>query len=213
MRAQTQWQSVASLDSLQSADLNEYLSEKGLELDIDEPDHIRWAIDSPSHPRHWSFNRKAYNIGFIILYESFAAASSTLGASAALQARHELGCSRTISYLVFTTVNIVGEGLSGVVFPPLSESFGRKRQYVFSSGFFCLFTGLTAIASLPSIAIVRLLSGFAGGVAQCISPGSLEDLFNPEQQVWAIFAWATASNTGLVVGPIASSYIVQAIGW
>lgn len=199
--------------STSSADLGDYLSERGLELDPQQSNHVRWAIGTPSHPRHWTIRRKVYNVVFIMVYEAFEAAMSTVGASAAVQARSELGCSNTVSYLAFTTTFILGEGLAGLVFPPLSESFGRRWQFVVSGALFCLFNGLSAISSIPAIAVMRLLAGFAGGVPPSISPGSLEDLFSREGQVWIIFAWATASNVGLVLGPIASGYLVDALGW
>lgn len=214
MRAVTPSMDVASsFGSYSSQELDQCLSKRGLELDPSKDNHVRWSPNSPHHPRHWRNTRKAYNVCFIGLYEAFEAGMTTVGASAAYQARRELGCSATVSYLVFTTLMLVGEGISGVVCPPLSESFGRKSQYVISCAFFCIFTGLSAIPSVAGIGISRFLAGLVGGVVPSISPGSIEDLVSPEHQGWAIFSWITASNIGLVMAPILSSYISEALGW
>lgn len=205
---------IEHFDSLHSsADLNDNLASHGLELDPEHPDHVRWAQDGTSHPRQWRTYRKIYNLSFIMLYEAFEASLSTLGAAAAIQARTELGYSPTMSYFAFTGTFVVGEGISGLFFPPLSEAFGRKLQYVVSPALVCIFSVLSTVHSLPAIAVFRLLAGIAGGVPPSISLGSIEDIFCRKDQVWAIFSWATASNVGLVVGPIASSYLIDRLSW
>lgn len=78
---------------------------------------------------------------------------------------------------------------------------------------FFVFTGLTAVPSLPLLIIARTITGFMASIPATIAPGSLEDMLDAHSRIWGIFAWTSASNTGLVLGPIASSYIVHSLGW
>jgi len=109
--------------------------------------------------------------------------------------------------------NILGEGFGGVVFPPITESFGRKRAYVFSTIVFSMFSGLTCVRSLPMLIIGRTMTGVMTGIPSTIAPGSLEDMLDADARIWGVFAWTTASNTGLVLGPIFSSYVATSLGW
>jgi MFS family permease len=109
--------------------------------------------------------------------------------------------------------NILGEGLGGIIFPPISESFGRKRAYILSTIVFCIFSGLTCVYSLPVLIIGRFITGVVTGIPATIAPGSLEDMLDAHSRIWGIFAWTSASNTGLVLGPIFSSYVTGALGW
>lgn len=74
--------------------------------------------------------------------------------------------------------------------------------------------GITAIPSLPAVFVGRFIGGLFAGVPPSISPGALEDFLDSRQsQTWGIFAWATCSNVGLVLGPIISSQLTTAFGW
>ena len=38
-------------------------------------------------------------------------------------------------------------------------------------------------------------------------------MFNSEARIWVVYLWTIASNIGLVIGPIMSSYIIEALDW
>ncbi|KAK4989979.1 hypothetical protein LTR50_002890 [Elasticomyces elasticus] len=191
--------------------LQHSLDSHGLAI-VDE-DRVIWAHQSKHHPRHWTGQARTYNNAFILLFEGFAAANATIGAAAAYQARREYGISTTLAYVVFTTTTLIGITLAASIFPPLSETFGRKKPYVSCSLLLCASHGITAIPGLPAAVIGRLLAGFTSGVSFCVSPGALEDIYDSETMMWGMFAWNTASNVGLTLGPIASAYIAQSLGW
>ena len=76
---------------------------------------------------------------------------------------------------------------------------------------FCLL-----VAAVPSIAgtfIGRFLTGIASAVPSVVVEGSLEDLFDVEERIWLVYAWAVATTLGLVSGPIYGAYVAAAIGW
>jgi MFS family permease len=109
---------------------------------------------------------------------------------------------------------LLGQGLGGVVFPPCSEAFGRKRFYIISTGLYSLFCVIVGV--VPSIAGVvfgRFATGFLSVIPTVVVAGSIEDIFNSKDRVWLIFLWAMVSNMGLAIGPIMSTYITAALGW
>lgn len=69
---------------------------------------------------------------------------------------------------------------------------------------------------MPSLTVViigRFVSGVADAVPLCVSPGTIEDMLDTKSQIWGLSAWATASNTGLAVGPIVAAYLTENYGW
>lgn len=109
---------------------------------------------------------------------------------------------------------LLAQGLGGVVFPPLSESFGRKNLYVGST--FLWTISCIIIAAVPSIAAVfigRFVTGLLSAIPSIVVAGSIEDLYRTEARVWLVFVWLTTANLGLVVGSILGSYVSYSIGW
>ena len=95
----------------------------------------------------------------------------------------------------------------------MSESFGRKKVYIVATVGSTIFTALTTAPSLGAVIVGRFMMGVVGIISGTISPGSIEDIFDSEGRVWAIFAWTTASNVGLASGPIVAAYLVVYAGW
>lgn len=101
-----------------------------------------------------------------------------------------------------------------ILFPPFSESFGRKNVYIFSSGLSCICCGIIGgVHSLPVAIVMRVIAGLLSAVPCTIVGGSIEDMFNSQARIWVIFFWTVASNIGLIIGPIMSSYIIEALNW
>lgn len=107
-----------------------------------------------------------------------------------------------------------GQGFGGILFPPYSESFGRKKLYISSTVLYAVVCLLTAtIPSLAAVIIGRFCAGFASAIPSIIVAGSIEDLFDTETRVWIVFAWSTATNLGLAAGAIMGTYTCSSIGW
>ncbi|KAI1854654.1 hypothetical protein JX265_007478 [Neoarthrinium moseri] len=189
------------------------LDEQGLELTPDGQ-HVRWSRANQRHPRNWSKARKAYDTGLIIWVDVYTTAVNSAGGAAASEARHEYGISTTMSVFVFVTLYLLGQGVGGVIFPPYSEAFGRKKLYIVSTGLYSIFCVMIAVVpSLAGVAIGRFMTGVLSGIPTTITSGSIEDLFNAKDRIWCIFLWAMISNLGLALGPIMSAYIIAALGW
>ncbi|KAJ5105863.1 hypothetical protein NUU61_003210, partial [Penicillium alfredii] len=175
---------------------------------------VRWSRDNPLFPRNWSIARKSYDVGVICLLDLVITATSTAGAGAAAEAKHEYDMHHTLAIFCFVTVFLLGQVVGTIVFPPFSESFGRKRMYMISallSSICCMFVGLAH--SLPAIIILRVVAGLLSAIPYTIIGGSIEDMFNSRGRIWVIFAWTVSSNIGLIIGPIMSSHIIAALHW
>lgn len=108
----------------------------------------------------------------------------------------------------------MGQATGGVVFPPYSETFGRKSVYITSAAIYCIFCII--IGTVPSVGAVflgRFVTGIMSAVPSVIVEGSIEDMFDFRMRVWIVWGWACATTTGLVLGPIYGSYVAEMLGW
>ncbi|KAJ5760522.1 hypothetical protein N7520_007678 [Penicillium odoratum] len=193
--------------------LRKQLREHHLELTLDGS-FVRWGKNNPKYPRNWSAPRKTYDAGIVCLLDLFVTASSTAGAGAAAKAQDEYNLDPTVAIFCFVTLFLLGQSLGNIILPPWSESFGRKRMYILSSGISCICCVVIGLVqSLPAAIIMRTLAGIFSSVPGTIVGGSIEDLFDTKARIWVVFFWTVASNIGLIIGPIMSSFIVQDLNW
>ncbi|KAJ5773952.1 hypothetical protein N7457_008848 [Penicillium paradoxum] len=189
------------------------LHEHNLELTPDGK-YVRWLRNHPRHPRNWSGLRKSYDIILVCLLDLFITASSTAGSAAAAQARHEYNMSATLSTFIFVTLFLLGQVIGTILFPPWSEAFGRKNMYIFSSGLSAICCAIIGLAqSTPLVIIMRIIAGLLSAIPYTIIGGSIEDMFNCQARIWTMYYWTVASNIGLILGPIMSSYIIASFDW
>ncbi|EFE34070.1 uncharacterized protein ARB_07021 [Trichophyton benhamiae CBS 112371] len=190
------------LPTIGENNLQALLEEHGLEYTPDG-EHIRWLASNPKHPRNWSMLRKIYDSGLIIILDLFTTAVSTAGPFTLI-----------IDLLSWKTRYLLGQGVGGIIFPPYSESFGRKKLYIVSTGLyslFCVVVGL--VPSVAGVIVGRFFSGFLSAIPTIVVAGSIEDIFNSKDRIWLIFMWAMVANMGLILGPIMSIYIIDHLDW
>lgn len=116
--------------------------------------------------------------------------------------------------LAFTLMYQLGQACGGLVVPPYSEVFGRRKPYIIAGGVFSLFCLLIAV--VPSITMVyigRFITGFASAVPSVVLAGSVEDLFNSRSRVWIVLLWNSLATAGLIFGPILGVFVSLNIGW
>ncbi|KAJ5155876.1 hypothetical protein N7492_008679 [Penicillium capsulatum] len=175
---------------------------------------VRWTRDHPSQPRNWPIIRRIYDITLVSFVDLLVTATSTAGAAAASEAKHEYHLHDTLATFCFVTVFLLGQSVGTVLFPPWSESFGRKKMYIASttlSGICCGIIG--GVHSLPVAIVLRTIAGFLSAVPYTIGSGSIEDMFNSQARIWVFYCWTIASTIGLIIGPVMSSYIIEALDW
>ena len=87
-------------------------------------------------------------------------------------------------------------------------------MYIFSSGISCICSiVIGSVHSLGAAIAMRITAGLLSAVPGTIVGGSIEDMFCSQARIWAVFVWTVASNIGLIVGPIMSSFIIDLLNW
>jgi MFS family permease len=100
--------------------------------------------------------------------------------------------------------------------PPFSESFGRRRPYLYSAAAYCVGNIVVAAVPAPSssgVFLGRFISGLASAVPAVVVAGSIEDMFDARKRIWLIWTWELGTVLALAVGPIYGSYITANVGW
>ncbi|KAK1985474.1 fluconazole resistance protein 1 [Colletotrichum cereale] len=180
----------------------------------DSDDEPSWASSKEIHPRQWQHARKTYDTCIIMFLEFFTTMISTAGTPVAGHIHHDLGLSPVAATCMFVSTYLVGQTIGGVFFPPWSESFGRKKLYVISTGLYslsCILIGL--VPSIPGIIAGRFISGLLSSVPTTVATGSIEDLWDTHARVWWVFWWSLLANIGLLTGPIFSDLIMASAHW
>ncbi|EXJ77123.1 hypothetical protein A1O3_10281 [Capronia epimyces CBS 606.96] len=111
---------------------------------------------------------------------------------------------------------VLAYGLGGLVFSPLSEVplIGRNPPYAISGLLFvilCIPTSL--VDNYAGLMVLRFLLGFMGSPCLATAGATLGDIWAPEHFPYAIGLWAATTSCGPALGPLLSSFAVDALGW
>lgn len=106
------------------------------------------------------------------------------------------------------------QGVGNIIFPPYSETFGRKGLYVISTAVFSAFCVVIAAVPSPAASVVgRAITGFASAIPNVVITGSIEDMFNSRDRIWLVFAYYAIADFGVAMGPVTSMHITTRYGW
>ena len=152
----------------------EALQAKGLE--VDDKGTVRYAPDSPIHPRQRQLRRKVYDTALIFIFEFIVTLLSIAGSSIAPAASVHLGIGRPMSTFCLTTTYMLGQAFGSLIFPPASESFGVKTIYVISTFGYALCCFAIALWHNLTIVIIGRLGGGLFSAMPAASAGAIENL-------------------------------------
>ncbi|GAB7361854.1 hypothetical protein MBLNU230_g1894t1 [Neophaeotheca triangularis] len=190
----------------------EALSARGLR--IDARGQVQWRRNSNQHPRQWNLSRKLYDTTVICFIEFFVTMVSNTGTPIADEAAHYFGISRTVALACFMTTYLLGQAMGGLLFPPITESFGARTLYAVSTlihAVCCLLVGTGP--GLATVYIPRFVSGLMSGVPAIVAAGSLENIWDARARIWTIHIWVGGSVVGLAIAPAYATYITVALDW
>ena len=109
---------------------------------------------------------------------------------------------------------LIGQAIGSIFCSPISETFGRRTQYIVAIAVYCTFSAvIAAVPSAIAVCFGRFLTGFASAIPATVAFGSFEDLYDSETRIWIIYIYTLAGNMGLVLGPIYSAYVTAYAGW
>lgn len=139
--------------------LHREISEQRDEHDRQE---VKFSEDDEENPRSWSKRKKLINVAIIALMSILSPLASSMVTPGIEQLAEDLKTDKQ-SVVATTTGFVVMLGFGPLVIAPLSETFGRRRVYIYCFVVFSLLQIPTALApNIATLIAVRTISGFFG---------------------------------------------------
>ncbi len=188
---------------------------RALGLETTPDGFLRWSPNCAQHPRNWPVFWKAYNATLVMFLDFFISALGTVGAACSPDVQRQFGAGATVVAVAFSSMYFGGQAVGNVIFPPYSESFGRKNLYLFSVALLAVFNIIIpTVPSLAAIFVGRFVTGFASSIPSVVAAGAVEDMFDEKTRLWLVTLWLLIANLSLAVGPIFAAYVAaSAAGW
>ncbi|THZ27646.1 MFS general substrate transporter [Aureobasidium pullulans] len=174
---------------------------------------VDWEDNDPENPRNWSMAYKS----FVVFAMSYSTTVTVLFSTsytvtiASLERVFDVG---HLTALLGLTTYLIGMAAGSTVLAPLSEMYGRRPVYIFSTAIFVLLILPCALAkNIESLLIPRFFGAFAAASLVSNAPGSINDIVVEEYRALAFSIWAIGPLNGPVVGPIIGGFTYQCLGW
>jgi MFS family permease len=136
--------------------------------------------------------------------------------SAALpQAAEEFGVSEVTESLA-TGLFLVGFGFGGLFAGPISETVGRNPVYIVTLLVYMIWIMAAGLApNIGSQLVFRFFADFFGATPLTYASGSISDLWDPMERVYAFPVFANAAFMGPIIGPVVGGFIGQSrlVSW
>lgn len=119
---------------------------------------------------------------------------------------------RYLLLLKFTVDTDTGALFAG----PISETVGRNPVYILTLSSYMIFIMASGLApNIGAQLAFRFIAGFFGSTPLTCAGGSLSDLWNPMERVYAFPVFANAAFMGPIFGPIVGGFIGESplVSW
>ncbi|PSK56803.1 hypothetical protein B9Z65_6427 [Elsinoe australis] len=165
--------------------------------------------NDPTNPHNWSYSKRIF-ITFMIASIGFVVGvASSIDSTALPQAAEEFGVSEVVESLA-TGLFLIGFGCGALFAGPISETVGRNPVYIVTLSLYMVFIMASALApNIQSQLVFRFFAGFFGSTPLTCAGGSVSDLWDPFERVYAFPVFANAAFMGPVLGPVMGGYISQ----
>ncbi|KAF3771349.1 hypothetical protein M406DRAFT_35096 [Cryphonectria parasitica EP155] len=174
---------------------------------------ISFGPDDPDNPYAWSRARKATQVLQIFILALLSPAASSILDPAADAIAADLGADQGL-VMASQAGFVCMLGVGPLFLAPMSETFGRRRLFVFCFGVFTLLQIPTAlIRSAAGLVVLRTLSGFFGSVSVANGGGSISDLFETQERSQVLGVYLVAPVLGPTVGPLIGGLVVAHLSW
>lgn len=112
------------------------------------------------------------------------------------------------------SLNLLGLSLSGLIYGPLSDVFGRKKVILTGLAIFCLGSwGSYCATDIEELLFMRLVQGMGAGVSVAVGMAVIQDVFtgNKMAQIMSRLGMAIALSPGLA--PMVGTVLAEWRGW
>ncbi|KAL8710165.1 MAG: hypothetical protein Q9220_005248 [cf. Caloplaca sp. 1 TL-2023] len=167
------------------------------------------------NPHNWGYGTRIWatvNIAFIGWIVGFA---SSVDSAALEQAAKDFGVSEVVESMA-TGLFLVGFGVGALFAGPISETVGRNPVYIATLSLYMIFVMASALAPNIGVQLVfRFIAGFFGSTPLTCAGGSISDLWNPMERVYAFPVFANAAFIGPIFGPVVGGFIGESslVSW
>lgn len=208
---------ATSSQSKKPDDLQTLLKKRGLVQDKEDPNLLTWSDKWQSdrtHPRNRTAYRKAFDTSVILFAQLLMTSMASAGTSMGSFAKEHFGLTRTTSIVVFVLPYQLGRVVCGTAIPPFTETWGRKGVFIGSLWLYAIFCVISGVVpNVAAVVVGRAVCGGMSAVGGSVAAGSMQDIFDMKELVWAFYGWCAVSVGGLALGPIYGSYISSEVSW
>ncbi|KAG8624043.1 hypothetical protein KVT40_009019 [Elsinoe batatas] len=163
----------------------------------------------PTNPHNWSYLTRIGITSMIASIGFVVGVASSIDSMALTQAAEEFGVSEVVESLA-TGLYLVGFGCGALFAGPISETVGRNPVYIVTLTLYMIFIMASALApNIGAQLAFRFLAGFFGSTPLTCAGGSISDIWDPFERVYAFPVFANAAFLGPVLGPVMGGYIAQ----
>ncbi|EME82671.1 uncharacterized protein MYCFIDRAFT_2811, partial [Pseudocercospora fijiensis CIRAD86] len=165
--------------------------------------------DDPSDPHNWTMLKRIRCTSIVASIGCVVGLASAIDSSALPQAAAEFGVAEVVESMA-TGLFLIGFGCGALFAGPISETVGRNPVYIATLAIYMLFImGCGLAPNIQTQLTLRFFAGLFGSTPLTCAGGSISDMWNPLERVYAFPVFANAAFTGPLLGPIVGGYIAQ----
>lgn len=152
-------------------------------------------------------------LGLVAVAGILAPISSAIYFPALLDIKDDL---KTTELLVYLSASgfMAGMGLAPLVWGTLSDAYGRRGVFLWSSVLFVFSSaGCGLSKSITTLIIMRIIQGVGSSAAMVVGTSTIVEIFPAEKRGSAIGLFLVGPLIGPVIGPILGGFLNQYISW
>ncbi|CAB4399327.1 unnamed protein product [Rhizophagus irregularis] len=165
-------------------------------------------------PRNWSAKKKR-NVLILISATGIIGSIGNLSFNPAiLMVREDLNTTETLVNTAVASYLYVN-GIAPLFWASYSDLQGTRRKVFLFDAFLIILTsiGCAFANNIYWLIVFRMLQSFSVSAVQCLSVGTLTDIYNTTERGNAIGVFYLGFFIGLVIGPPIGGFLTQYISW
>ncbi|CAI8494904.1 unnamed protein product [Hanseniaspora opuntiae] len=173
----------------------------------DDIEFVTFKINDPENPLNWNMKRKVIYtllITFSVITTAYGSACVSGSLETVMDKYHVPSVVATLS----CSVMVAAFAISGLVFSPISDLYGRRISYSIALGLYTIFNIPCALS--PTFAghlICRAICGVTAGATLSQAGASLSDMFAIESRGYAIAVFSICPYGGAVLGVLVNGFV------
>ncbi|UZJ55728.1 hypothetical protein CBS101457_005048 [Exobasidium rhododendri] len=174
---------------------------------------VQFVEGDPENPRNWSRGKKWYLTILCSYLNILVSSQASAYSTGQTQIVEEFGISDELA-IGGLSLYILGFAIGPMLMAPLSETFGRRRVYVWCWTLFVLLQfGVAFAPNIPVLFVFRFLTGFFSSPPLANTGGVISDLWARDESGPAMAFYTFGSCMAPQLGNVYAGFIAQQLGW